>query len=362
MQYLSAFCNGFCCMFFLVEGIYFYKRREERRLYRTTAVIFFIWFLLLLKDMFYSVDMFVDSERIYRSMLLFDMSVVFTCSFYAMDLLKPKYFTTRGVLMHIVPYFVGLGVYAATGWNWIYYAMFVACVVYSIVILVLMIRWIGEYMRAAENYYSDVEAVDVGWLSKVIVLFLIVFAFWGALMMFNDYSALMDTFYYMLILIVWGLISYRTKRQGQIAEEAVAAVEEIDSEGCVREVPMDFSREIELLFGERQIARNPQLTMSEVVKMIGTNRNYFSLYLNNKLNVNFYDFINGYRLAYAEELLRSAECDLSQEEIAQQVGFNSISTFRRAFLKKYGMTPKKYRTMALQGVLPPPLKDWKGIK
>ena len=312
MQYLSAFCNGFCCMFFLVEGIYFYKRREERRLYRTTAVIFFIWFLLLLKDMFYSVDMFVDSERIYRSMLLFDMSVVFTCSFY-------------------------LGVYAATGWNWIYYAMFVACVVYSIVILVLMIRWIGEYMRAAENYYSDVEAVDVGWLSKVIVLFLIVFAFWGALMMFNDYSALMDTFYYMLILIVWGVISYRTKRQGQIAEEAVAAVEEIDSEGCVREVPMDFSREIELLFGERQIARN-----------------YFSLYLNNKLNVNFYDFINGYRLTYAEELLRSAECNLSQEDIAQQVGFNSISTFRRAFQKKYGMTPKKYRTMALQGVLPPP--------
>ena len=70
--------------------------------------------------------------------------------------------------------------------------------------------------------------------------------------------------------------------------------------------------------------------------------------------MNFYDFINGYRLAYAEELLRSAECNLSQEDIAQQVGFNSISTFRRAFQKKYGMTPKKYRTMALQGVLPPP--------
>ena len=157
----------------------------------------------------------------------------------------------------------------------------------------------------------------------------------------------------MLILAVWGLISYRTKRQRQISEEAVAVVEEMASVSGSREVPMDFSKEVELLFGERQIARNPQLTMAEVVKMIGTNRNYFSLYLNNKLNVNFYDFINGYRLKYAEELLRSPECNLSQEDIAQQVGFNSISTFRRAFQKKYGMTPKKYRTMALQGFLSP---------
>ena len=321
MQYLSAFCNGFCCMFFLAEGLYFYKRREKKRLYKTTAVIFFIWFALLLKDMFYSVDSFIDSERVYRSMLLLDMSVVFTCSFYAMDLLKPKYFTMRGALMHVVPYFAGLCVYAATGWEWIYYAIFAACMVYSIVILAMMIKWMGEYMRAAESYYSDVETVDVGWLSKVIVLFLIVFAVWGALMMFNDYSALLDTFYYMLILAVWGLISYRTKRQRQISEEAVAVVEEMASVSGV--------------------------------KMIGTNRNYFSLYLNNKLNVNFYDFINGYRLKYAEELLRSPECNLSQEDIAQQVGFNSISTFRRAFQKKYGMTPKKYRTMALQGFLSP---------
>ena len=353
MQYLSAICNGFCCMFFLAEGLYFYKRREKKRLYKTTAVIFFIWFALLLKDMFYSVDSFIDSERVYRSMLLLDMSVVFTCSFYAMDLLKPKYFTMRGALMHVVPYFAGLCVYAATGWEWIYYAIFAARVVYSIVILAMMIKWMGEYMRAAESYYSDVETVDVGWLSKVIVLFLIVFAVWGALMMFNDYSALLDTFYYMLILAVWGLISYRTKRQRQISEEAVAVVEEMASVSGSREVPMDFSKEVELLFGERQIARNPQLTMAEVVKMIGTNRNYFSLYLNNKLNVNFYDFINGYRLKYAEELLRSPECNLSQEDIAQQVGFNSISTFRRAFQKKYGMTPKKYRTMALQGFLSP---------
>ena len=320
----------------------------------TTAVIFFVWFVLLLKDLLYKSAFVSGSAIVYKSLMLFDTVVVFTCSFYVMDLLKPHLLTLRNILLHVVPYFVGLSLFVITGNDWIYNVIVIMSVVYCMVILAFMIKWMGEYTSAAENYYSNTDAVDIGWLRKVIVLFLAVSFFWSSVMMYCGESPVTDSFYYMMIMFVWGIISYRTKRQGQIAEEAVAVVAEIDSSGDTRDVPMDFSNEVETLFGEWHIARNPQLTMTDVVRMIGTNRNYFSLYLNKGLNVNFYDFINGYRLKDAETLLRSPECDLSQEEIAQQVGFNSISTFRRAFLKKYGMTPKKYRTMALQGVLPPP--------
>ena len=57
----------------------------------------------------------------------------------------------------------------------------------------------------------------------------------------------------------------------------------------------------------------------------------------------FYDFINSFRLERAKSLLGDAAFGGSIEETALLSGFNSVSTFRRSFQKKYGCTPSQYR-------------------
>ena len=62
------------------------------------------------------------------------------------------------------------------------------------------------------------------------------------------------------------------------------------------------------------------------------------------LKINFHDFVNLERIKYAEQLLLQCNQErLSQEEIAELAGFNSISTFRRAFSKKHNMSPLQYQ-------------------
>jgi AraC-like DNA-binding protein len=97
------------------------------------------------------------------------------------------------------------------------------------------------------------------------------------------------------------------------------------------------------------IYRNPRLTINDVANAVGTNRTYLSAYLNSVLHTTFYDYINGYRIEYiSKKLLEEEAPGKTIEEIAELSGFNSTTTFRRAFQKKTGMTPMTFRREALK--------------
>jgi len=78
-----------------------------------------------------------------------------------------------------------------------------------------------------------------------------------------------------------------------------------------------------------------------VAHMVGTNRTYLSRYFNQENGSTFYDFVNNYRLRYAENLLRNSESSIL--EISEKSGFNSLSTFRRVFSSAYGCSPNEFR-------------------
>lgn len=60
--------------------------------------------------------------------------------------------------------------------------------------------------------------------------------------------------------------------------------------------------------------------------------------------MNFFEFINFYRIQDAAFLLTETDADSLQiTEIAYQVGFNNRTSFYRAFKKEFGVTPSEYR-------------------
>ena len=62
------------------------------------------------------------------------------------------------------------------------------------------------------------------------------------------------------------------------------------------------------------------------------------------MNQNFFDFINGYRIKEAKRLLVDPKGELlTILAIAEEVGFNSKSSFNTAFKKITGMTPTEYK-------------------
>ena len=89
---------------------------------------------------------------------------------------------------------------------------------------------------------------------------------------------------------------------------------------------------------------NPKLTIEQLAQEIGINRFYLSQIINEKLNRNFSDFINAYRIKETQRLMRSPDHQhLNILGMAYESGFNSKSSFNSAFKKLTGMSPSQYR-------------------
>ncbi len=92
------------------------------------------------------------------------------------------------------------------------------------------------------------------------------------------------------------------------------------------------SMEDEKLYLQKDLTIN---TLSEHLK---TNRTYLSIVINESFNKNFNAFINEYRINEAMRLLIKNK-NYTIEGVAQEVGFNSKSSFNIAFKKHSGITP-----------------------
>ncbi|QKD88410.1 helix-turn-helix domain-containing protein [Xanthomonas axonopodis] len=84
----------------------------------------------------------------------------------------------------------------------------------------------------------------------------------------------------------------------------------------------------------------PDLTLPELARRIGTNSNYLSRVLNEGLGLTFSAFVNALRIAEAQRLLAGNADILS---IALAVGFGSKASFNRVFRAQVGCTPSDYR-------------------
>lgn len=92
---------------------------------------------------------------------------------------------------------------------------------------------------------------------------------------------------------------------------------------------------------EKQMYKEKDLRIETVANEIGTNRTYLSGLLNNRVNKNFTDYVNFYRIKEAKRLLR--ETDDIVKKIALEVGFGSYQTFNYVFGKAVRLTPGEYR-------------------
>lgn len=64
--------------------------------------------------------------------------------------------------------------------------------------------------------------------------------------------------------------------------------------------------------------------------------------MNERLNTNFRNYINSYRIEEAKKILIN-ESDKNILTICYDVGFNSKSTFNTCFKKYTGKTPSEFR-------------------
>ena len=89
---------------------------------------------------------------------------------------------------------------------------------------------------------------------------------------------------------------------------------------------------------------NPDITQSELAKKVNINSHNFSEILYYNFEQNFYSFINSYRVLEVQNRIKNLKYkDSKIMAIAFDSGFNSKTSFNRAFKNHTGITPSEYR-------------------
>lgn len=279
-----------------------------------------------------------------------------------------------------------------------YHAMHFAAILCAVFILLWALRELPRFERALKEEYSYAEYINLHWLRGVILLFFCLLMLWvydsmasgvryDNLFLFNSlvmWIAACFCFYRQLV-VINAVKSYFVEPSEDNAEtnldaaendldKATAHLEEAEADQNaphahtqpesvaetvaepqpVAEQPVEpepeelklqqeaaFAERMYLLFEKEHVYLNPRLRLSELAMLLGTNRTYLSQYFNQNCESTFYDFVNDYRIHHAKLLLHSTDDTL--ETIAMNSGFNSLSTFRRAFVQREGMSPIEFR-------------------
>ena len=92
---------------------------------------------------------------------------------------------------------------------------------------------------------------------------------------------------------------------------------------------------------EQEPYLNSELKVQDVADALNTNRTYVSNCIRNIRGCSFSQFVNAYRVEYAQQLLRlHPEKKISEVKMAS--GFSTESSFFRTFKTVTGMTPKEW--------------------
>lgn len=101
-----------------------------------------------------------------------------------------------------------------------------------------------------------------------------------------------------------------------------------------------FAR-VTVLMEQEECFRRKGLGVTDIATQLGTNTKYISNCINASTGGSFTDYVNGYRIRYAQRLLRE-QPGIRLSEVSEAAGFTSESAFYRNFKVLTGRTPAEW--------------------
>ena len=384
-------------MFHLVMACMFFYRHSSRlkiyvSLLMLTIVAQYVKDLIFIGNTYYSSRL----EEQYASSI--DLLTLPMYAIVLVEACRPLWMNWSRAFCFYIPFVVLMVAFWVHPVPLAYYSMHFAAILCAVLIALWALRELPRFERALKEEYSYAEYINLHWLRGVILLFFCLLMLWvydsiasgvrdDNIFLFNSlvmWIAACFCFYRQSV-VINAVKSYFVEPSEDNAETNLDAAEnDLDKATAhlevaeadlnaphahtqpenvaetvaepqpVAEQPVEpepeelklqqeaaFAERMYLLFEKEHVYLNPRLRLSELAMLLGTNRTYLSQYFNQNCESTFYDFVNDYRIHHAKLLLHSTDDTL--ETIAMNSGFNSLSTFRRAFVQREGMSPIEFR-------------------
>jgi AraC-like DNA-binding protein len=312
---------------------------------------------------------------------------------YAASLTRPNYRLRSKQYLHFLPFTIGLVIalfwliplelpavtpaelpaepprHAAGGLVLFFnLAYFVSFGVYTVWTYLLLKK---HRIRVLDHFAQMPNRITLQWLSWVVFLFFIIFILGHIPSYLKDMAILLPSPAYMTIIgnvhgaggvLFIVILSYFGIRQSpvypapsvdasnSVAPEQVEKVvgrksEEKYSSSRLTEADVEgiYTRIDDLMRKEKPYL-DAELSITQLADNFAMPRKNLTEVINRKLQKNFFNFVNDYRIEEVKLLLQNpANGPKAILILAYEVGFNSKSTFNAFFKKSTGMTPTEFR-------------------
>jgi AraC-like DNA-binding protein len=246
-------------------------------------------------------------------------------------------------------------------------SFFISITTYSIIAFVL----ISRHQKNIRNIYSSTSTrINLSWLKVVSISFYVTYVLVfivGVYVIFKQELPYDPTIvsYFGLTLFAFAFSVYGIKQP----EIFYGYYMEMKSSGILKKEPangqskytrsglksQDADKYLNRLLkhmDEKKPYLDVDLTIHDLSDALKIPRHYLTQVINEKLNRNFYQFINEYRVEEVKRLLQDPDYrKYTFTTIAFEAGFNSKSSFNSVFKETVGMTPSQYKVKFLDNRL-----------
>lgn len=215
---------------------------------------------------------------------------------------------------------------------------------------------INNHEAWALRNFSNLKEITLIWLRKLIIYYRLLWIVWipfvaTFLLFFRFqllYLGIVLTLYFLMLILVYltlwiGLEGLRHDNFIFIKENERKIENKNFSKLTPKEI-QDYVEKIIRAMEKEKIFLDENLSLREFSSHVKADPNLISFILNNHMDSSFYNFVNRYRIEEVKNKLSDpAYKHLTLLGIALESGFNSKTTFNRAFKQVTGITPTQFQ-------------------
>ena len=223
----------------------------------------------------------------------------------------------------------------------------------SVIVFVLAIKETLRYRDLIRNEFTDMALLDIKWLWQCIFGIAPIILFWGAelvrIITGGDGQSDLTIAAYIFIAAFNYFVSFKAFTQQTLFDGTRDTLKPLDPDASISnkagtEVDVELCGAIKSEMLTKEYYLNQELTLHVFASEIQVPARTISTCINQKLGLNFNEWVNNYRVDKALEIIKNdSKNQLTIEGIGFDAGFKSRSAMYSAFKKKLGQSPGHFR-------------------
>ncbi|MEO1054150.1 MAG: AraC family transcriptional regulator [Bacteroidota bacterium] len=274
-----------------------------------------------------------------------------------------KKLTNRNVLLHFLPaivstifmvilYFFRIEIKQINNMSMlqVFSVIFISLQIMHLILYLFLSRSIIRvYEGQFGKYYSSLSKINLKWMKQLIItasLFAVLIITMFLLIISGGYYEINNTADFLFLALIATLIVsivMKSWKQPEVISGIYQEPDKYKTSPLSDHISDELKKKLEKAMKEDQLYLSKDLNLNSLAEYLAVQPYMLSQLINQEYDQNFFHFVNGFRIEHAlVQMDNGALKTTTLAGIAENAGFNSKSTFNRAFKKKMRTTPKEY--------------------